>query len=43
MSTRPSDDTFFNWVQDDQCKSKVQNAIREHPDLANIEDSVSFH
>ena len=43
MSTRPSDKEFLKWVQNDQNKSKVQNALRAHPDLANIKNSVSFN
>ena len=46
MSTRPSKDfflQFFEWIQNDQNKSKVQNALREYPDLINIKDSVSFY
>ena len=41
MSTRPSDSEFIQWVQYDQNKLKVQNALRAHPDLANIKDWVS--
>ena len=43
MSTRPSDDEFIAWVKNDQNKSKVQNALRAHPDLINVKDSVSFN
>ena len=43
MSTRPSDEEFLGWVTNDQKKSKVQNALRAHPDLANIKDRVSFN
>ena len=42
MSTRPSNNTFLEWVRNDQNKTKVQNALRAHPDLANYKDSVSF-
>ena len=41
MSTRPSDVEFFKWVRNDQNKSKVQNALRECPDLITIKGSVS--
>ena len=43
MSTRPSDDDFFDWVKNDQNKLKVQNALIAHPDLANVKDWVSFN
>ena len=43
MLTRPSNNQFFEWVQNDQNKSKVQNALIAHPDLINIKDSVSFN
>ena len=43
MSTRPSDDEFLEWVKNDQNKPKVQNALRAHPDLAHIKDTVSFY
>ena len=43
MSTRPSDEEFIEWVKNDQNKSKVQNALREHPDLINSKDRVSFN
>ena len=43
MSTRPSDKEFLEWVQNDQNKSKVQNALRAHSDLINIKDLVSFN
>ena len=43
MSTRPSDKEFTQWVQNDQNKLKVQNALRAHPDLANVKDYVSFN
>ena len=43
MSTRPSDKEFIEWVRNDQNKSKVQNALRAHPDLINIKDWVSFN
>ena len=42
MSTRPSNDEFIRWVQDDQNKLKVQNALRVHPNLAHVKNSVSF-
>ena len=38
MSTRPSNDDFIIWAKKDQNKSKVQNALRAHPDLAHIKD-----
>ena len=43
MSTRPSDDEFIEWVQNDQNKSKVQNALIAHPTLINIKYGVSFN
>ena len=43
MSTRPSDEEFIEWVKNDQNKSKVQNALREHPNLINSKDRVSFN
>ena len=36
MSTRPSDKEFLEWLQNDQNKSKVLNALRAHPNLAII-------
>ena len=42
MSTRPSDKEFIEWVQNDQNKSKVQNALTAYPALANIKYGVSF-
>ena len=41
MSSRPSDKKFINWAKDDQNKSKMQKALRAHPDLANVKDWVS--
>ena len=43
MSTRPSNKDFFEWANNDQNKSKMQNALRAHPDLAHIKDEVSFN
>ena len=43
MSTRPSDEDFLEWARNDQNKSKMQNALRAHPDLAIIKDRVSFN
>ena len=43
MSTRPSAEEFIQWVQNDQNKLKVQNALRAHPDLANVKSVVSFN
>ena len=43
MSTRPSNKEFIQWVENDHNKSKVQNALRAHPDLANVKNSVSFN
>ena len=43
MSSRPSNKVFLEWAQNDQNKSKMQNALRAHPDLANINDSVRFN
>ena len=42
MSARPLDEVFLEWVQNDRNKSKVQNALRAHPDLIDIKYSVSF-
>ena len=42
MSTRPSDSEFLQWIQNDQNKSKVQNALIAHPDLVNKKYLVSF-
>ena len=42
MSTRPSDLEFIEWVTNDQNKLKVQNALRAHPNLANIKDSRAY-
>ena len=41
MPMRLSD--FIQWVQNDQYKLEVQNALRLHPDFANFKDSVSFN
>ena len=43
MSTRPSDYDFLQLVKYDENKSKVQDALRAHPDLANIKKSVCFN
>ena len=43
MPKRPPDDEFIEWVKKDENKSKVQNALREHPDLANIKGWVSMN
>ena len=43
MSSRPSDKDFIEWAKNDQNVSRIQNALRSHPDLANIKNSVSFN
>ena len=43
MSRRPPDDEFIEWVKKDENKSKVQNALKEHSDLANIKGWVSMN
>ena len=43
MSSRPSNEEFLEWARNDQNKSKMQNALRAHPDLINIKDWVSFN
>ena len=42
MPTKPSNKDFINWAKNDKNKSKMQNALSEHPDLAHVKDSVSF-
>ena len=42
MSTKPSYDQFVNWAASDENKSDMQISLRDHPDLANVKDSVSF-
>ena len=41
MPTKPSNKDFINWAKNDKNKSKMQNALSEHPDLAHVKDSVS--
>ena len=43
MSTRPSNSDFFAWARKGQNMSNMQNALRAHPDLANIKNWVSFN
>ena len=40
---RPSNVEFLAWVQNDQNKSKISNALKEYPNLANIKDAVGFN
>ena len=43
MGARPSNEQFIQWAINDRYKSKLQNALRKYPDLANIKNSVSFN
>ena len=42
MATRRSDGEFLEWIQNDENKSKVQNALMAYPDLISIKVWVSF-
>ena len=43
MPTRPSNEDFINWAMNEENKSKVQNALKAYPNLANAKESVSFN
>ena len=42
MSKRSLMNDFAEWAENDKNKSKMQKALREHPDLARDKDWVSF-
>ena len=39
----PSNEEFFEWIQNDKNKSRVQNALGAHPYLTNIKENVRFN
>ena len=37
---RPSNEEFFEWTEEDSNLSKIQNALKDYPDLIDIKDNV---